>query len=143
MKGKAEEREVGELALVGSLDRWIGEGRKKGRREGRRRGGRRKPRRDFNALTSLLVVKTVARPSVSPPNRPLTGANLPPSLSPSLPLPPSCFTYRTETSRNDVVSAPRPVCLPARPPVPCPPLGSLPSARLACVDTRHGRRRTD
>ena len=52
-EGKAEEREgerkVGELALVASLDRWIGEGG-----EGGRRRGRRKRRRDFNALTLLF-----------------------------------------------------------------------------------------
>ena len=79
-RGRDREREDGELALVGSLDRWIVE-----------RGGR-KRRRDFNALASLLVVK----PSLLQPRA---------SLRPCPSLPPSCFTYRTETSRNDVVSA--------------------------------------
>ena len=102
----------------------------------RRERGRRKRRRDFNALTSLLVVK----PSLLQPRA---------SLRPCPSLPPSCFTYRTETSRNDVVSAlpsaRSAAAVPSWLPASVVPAASLSAHRPrpgdACVDTRHGRGR--
>lgn len=123
MKGKAEEggkeREVGELALVGTLDRWIVERERERKKEAQKR---------FQRTRFSFGGKTVAPPS--------------------LPLSPSCFTYRTETSRNDVVSAlpssaRSAAAVPSWLPASVVPAASLSAHRPgdACVDTRHGRGR--